>query len=87
MKAAPAALCTRYPLRAGTLTMADDEIDIPAIAARFLAQAPPLQFPPVLDGAPKPWAALPAPHSPRRTPAPSPLSSRHRLPTHAAAGC
>jgi len=27
----------------------DEEIDVPAIAARFLAQAPPLQFPPVLD--------------------------------------
>lgn len=31
-------------------TMADEDIDIAAIAARFLAQAPPLQFPPVLDG-------------------------------------
>ena len=29
--------------------MADEEIDVAAIAARFLAQAPPLQFPPVLD--------------------------------------
>lgn len=32
--------------------MAEEDIDIAAIAARFLAQAPPLQFPPVLDGAP-----------------------------------
>ena len=30
--------------------MAEEEIDVPAIAARFLSQAPPLQFPPVLDG-------------------------------------
>jgi hypothetical protein len=30
--------------------MADEDIDIAAIAARFLAHAPPLQFPPVLDG-------------------------------------
>jgi hypothetical protein len=31
--------------------MGDDDTDVAAIAARFLAQAPPLQFPPVLDGA------------------------------------
>ena len=40
-----------YADRLARRTMGDDDIDVAAIAARFLAQAPPLQFPPVLDGA------------------------------------
>ena len=39
--------------RPSTIMAEEDEpeVDTAAIAARFLAQAPPLQFPPVLDGA------------------------------------
>ena len=50
--------------------MADEEefeIDKPDIAMRFLSQAPPLQFPPVLDGtaiAPRPLSPLAPPAHP-----------------------
>ena len=40
-----------YADRLARRTMGDDDTDVAAIAARFPAQAPPLQFPPMLDGA------------------------------------